>query len=240
MKKLSLFLLAFVALSLSAKADNMFYLGFGYPVVANDGGSDFSQYEDAEGFSKTSIPLAFELAYYIEVDDNLGVGPIVSNRLAVNMAQYQGMVGVPGAMVEEEITQGRLAAHTLIGASANYYVMDDLGKGFFGRADLGLGMAQYYSLASDNITANIGDNPDPNDISASDLTEDHSAIGLGLGLGIGYSLPMGESSAFDIALNYNLFPMTIEGEIPTANGETQTVTIYESASYVALLIGFKF
>jgi len=222
-------LAALFIFSTSSAEENMFYIGFGYPVVAEDDATDFSAFEDQEDYESLSIPLAFELAYYIGITDQLGVGPVISNRLNVSTYDYSNSFGG----VEVSATGGVLASHSLIGASGTYYILDDFGKGLFGRADLGVGLANYFSLDSDDADDIDPDNPD-----LGDVADSYSGVGLGLNLGVGYSLPMGSSSAFDIQLLYSMFPITVEEDIEVL-GTTTTRTITDGASYLTLLIGFK-
>jgi hypothetical protein len=202
-----------------SEASNKFYIGLGYPVVVDDELTN----PDTEFDTETRIPIALELAYYFEVNEMIAVGPVVSQRFSIFTYEESQSIGP----VSVDISGGVLGSHTLIGASGVIYPFSEgIGQGFFGRADIGAGLANYFDISSDDI--------DEEDIEGSAVSE-FSAVGLGLNLGIGYGIPMGENNAFDVSLVYSMFPISIEEEIVG-----QTVEVSDGASYLSLMIGFKF
>lgn|GEM_PF-3068327 len=237
---LIVFFATLLVLTNAISTENMVYLGVGYSIMSDDDATVFSHREGIDDFENMQIPLAAEIAYYIGITDQFGIGPVISNRLNISKYDYT---------TSARISQigGVMASHTLIGVSGAYYLSDDFGDGFFGRVDFGLGLANYFLLDGNNIqNIPIGASPVQNGPVVEPynrLTDDVSDIGLGLSIGTGYSFAVDSDSAFDIQLLYSIFPIAIKEQLwyhPDMMWPDNNQNLTDGASYITLLVGFRF
>ncbi|GAB5464864.1 MAG: hypothetical protein Kapaf2KO_03000 [Candidatus Kapaibacteriales bacterium] len=199
--------------------ENKIYLGVGYMFDASDKRSDFENISDNRDFSSMKLPFALEAAYYLNFG-KFALGPIVSSRLT--FARYEYLVGVQGNDIE--IQGGVFSSHLLVGGSATFYLFGDTGDGLYGKADFGLGFADYIALDPENLQ-NLSPDAQP-----TDLTKDYSGSGFAFSLAAGYTTEFG----IDLQLIYSSFPIPIEDETSLNDN-----TITDGADFLGLMIGLK-